>query len=101
MLATLIYARRQGLSFWLLTDIMVLAGPVVELLARVRTAAEDKTVLLWEVPAPAPGTAERALLWAQVISGMEVAQKLSPRDPAEGFDLPPGDVISSVEIEEK
>jgi hypothetical protein len=36
-----------------------------------------------------------------VISGLEVAKDLSLRDPSQGLDLPPGDVITSVEIEER
>jgi len=51
--------------------------------------------------APAPRLDGGYTIFGQVISGMEVAQKLSPRDPSQGFDLPPGDVINSVEIEEK
>jgi WD40 repeat protein len=62
----------------------VLAAAFVEAGAQVRTAAEDKTVLRWRVPAPAPGTAERVLLWAQVISGME----LEPGGAARVLDAP-------------
>jgi cyclophilin family peptidyl-prolyl cis-trans isomerase len=51
--------------------------------------------------APAPRLDGGHTIFGQVISGMEVAQKLSLRDPAGGFDLPPGDVITSVEIEER
>ena len=32
----------------------------------------DKTARLWPAPAPLPGEPERILLWAQVITGMEV-----------------------------
>lgn len=51
--------------------------------------------------APAPRLDGEYTIFGQVIQGMEVAQNLSLRDPAEGFDLPPGDVITSVEIEER
>jgi cyclophilin family peptidyl-prolyl cis-trans isomerase len=40
-------------------------------------------------------------IFGQVVSGMEVATNLSPRDPANNLDLPPGDKILSVTIEEK
>jgi cyclophilin family peptidyl-prolyl cis-trans isomerase len=40
-------------------------------------------------------------IFGQVISGLEVAKGLSLRDPSQGLDLPPGDVITSVEIEER
>ncbi len=37
----------------------------------VLTASDDKTARLWKVPQPLPGTPERILLWAQVLTGME------------------------------
>lgn len=40
-------------------------------------------------------------IFGKVISGMEVVESLSPRDPQEGADLPPGDKILSVTIVEK
>lgn len=40
-------------------------------------------------------------IFGQVISGMDVAQKLTPRNPEQGGDLPPGDVINSITIDEK
>jgi cyclophilin family peptidyl-prolyl cis-trans isomerase len=40
-------------------------------------------------------------IFGQVVSGMDVATNLSPRDPSTSFDLPPGDKILSVTIEEK
>ena len=40
-------------------------------------------------------------IFGQVISGLEVAEKLTPRDPSQGTLLPPGDKILSVTIEEK
>jgi len=36
-----------------------------------------------------------------VIEGMDVAKSLTPRDPSQAMDLPPGDRINSVTIEEK
>jgi cyclophilin family peptidyl-prolyl cis-trans isomerase/protein-disulfide isomerase len=40
-------------------------------------------------------------IFGRVISGMDVAVKLTPRNPGENMDLPPGDIITSVTIEEK
>jgi len=40
-------------------------------------------------------------IFGQVISGMDVAEKLSTRDTSESADLPPGDVILAIEIQEK
>ncbi|MBN2550035.1 MAG: peptidylprolyl isomerase [Anaerolineales bacterium] len=40
-------------------------------------------------------------IFGRVISGMDVAQKLTARDPSTGLDLPPGDKIISVTIEEQ
>ena len=40
-------------------------------------------------------------IFGQVISGLEVVENLTPRDPAQGVNLPPGDKIISVTIEEK
>ena len=40
-------------------------------------------------------------VFAKVIEGMEVVRGLSPRDPAEDPDAPPGDRILTIEIVEK
>lgn len=40
-------------------------------------------------------------IFGQVISGMDVLQNLTPRDPSKNADLPPGDKINSVTIEVK
>jgi cyclophilin family peptidyl-prolyl cis-trans isomerase len=40
-------------------------------------------------------------IFGQVASGMEVVSNLTPRNPAESMDLPPGDKILDVEIIEK
>ncbi|MGC8857361.1 MAG: peptidylprolyl isomerase [Anaerolineae bacterium] len=40
-------------------------------------------------------------IFGQVLSGMDVLEKLTPRDPSGGIALPPGDALLSVEIEEK
>lgn len=40
-------------------------------------------------------------IFGQVIAGLEVAQSLTPRDPSQTAELPPGDKIFSVEILER
>jgi cyclophilin family peptidyl-prolyl cis-trans isomerase len=40
-------------------------------------------------------------IFGHVIQGMDVATSLTPRDPSQGTDLPPGDKILSITIEEK
>jgi cyclophilin family peptidyl-prolyl cis-trans isomerase/protein-disulfide isomerase len=40
-------------------------------------------------------------IFGQVLSGLDVAEKLTPRDPSQGAALQPGDKILTVDIEEK
>jgi cyclophilin family peptidyl-prolyl cis-trans isomerase len=40
-------------------------------------------------------------IFGQVISGQEVAENITPRDPSQPVELPPGDKILGVTIEEK
>jgi cyclophilin family peptidyl-prolyl cis-trans isomerase len=40
-------------------------------------------------------------IFGRVVSGMEVVQALTPRNPEEGMSLPPGDAILGVTIEEQ
>jgi cyclophilin family peptidyl-prolyl cis-trans isomerase/protein-disulfide isomerase len=40
-------------------------------------------------------------IFGQVVQGMEVVKKLTPRDPSQSADLPAGDKIITVEIQEK
>ncbi len=40
-------------------------------------------------------------IFGRVIAGMNVVEQLAPRDPSRGVDLPPGDAILSVTIEEQ
>lgn len=39
-------------------------------------------------------------IFGRVIEGMDVVQAITPRDPSQNPDLPPGDVIQTVTIEE-
>jgi cyclophilin family peptidyl-prolyl cis-trans isomerase len=40
-------------------------------------------------------------IFGQVISGMDVVKAITPRDPSQSADLPPGDKILSITVEEK
>jgi cyclophilin family peptidyl-prolyl cis-trans isomerase len=40
-------------------------------------------------------------IFGEVLEGMEVVEALTPRDPSQGSDLPPGDIILKITIEEK
>ncbi len=51
--------------------------------------------------APTPQLDGGYTIFGQVISGMDVAESLTPRDPSQALDLPPGDEIISVEIQER
>jgi len=51
---------------------------------------------------PAPQLDGKYTIFGQVTAGMDVLQSLTPRDPGTGgSNLPPGDAILSVDIEEK
>ncbi len=51
--------------------------------------------------APATNLNGGYTIFGQVISGMDVVKALTPRDPSQNADLPPGDVIETITIEEK
>jgi cyclophilin family peptidyl-prolyl cis-trans isomerase/protein-disulfide isomerase len=51
--------------------------------------------------APAPHLDGGYTIFGQVLSGLEVAEQLTPRDPDKDTVLQPGDKILSVDIEEK
>jgi cyclophilin family peptidyl-prolyl cis-trans isomerase len=51
--------------------------------------------------APAAQFNGQYTIFGQVFSGMEVLSQLTPRDPQPGTDVPPGDRLISVTIEEK
>ena len=50
---------------------------------------------------PAPHLNGSYTIFGKVLSGMEVLEQLTPRDPQPGVSLPPGDKLISVTIEEK
>jgi len=51
--------------------------------------------------APAPNLNGSYTIFGEVIEGMDVAESLTERDPSQFGDLPEGDLILSVEIQEK
>jgi len=51
--------------------------------------------------APNSGWDGSYTIFGQVIAGMDVVQRLTPRNPEQTLDLPPGDLILSILIEEK
>ncbi len=50
---------------------------------------------------PAEQLTGQYTIFGEVIEGMEVVESITPRDPSQGVDLPPGDVIVSIVIEER
>jgi cyclophilin family peptidyl-prolyl cis-trans isomerase len=51
--------------------------------------------------APLPQLSGQYTIIGRVIEGMDVVQSLTPRDPSQGADLPPGDAIETIVIEEQ
>ena len=51
--------------------------------------------------APAPNLNGSYTVFGRVLSGMDVLEQLTPRDPQPGANLPPGDKLIKVTIEEK
>lgn len=51
--------------------------------------------------APTPTLDGKYTIFGKVISGMDVVNRLAARDPSQNIDLPPGDKILQISIEEK
>jgi cyclophilin family peptidyl-prolyl cis-trans isomerase len=50
---------------------------------------------------PAPHLDGGYTIFGEVVDGMAVAEDLTPRDPQAGGELPPGDLLIDVRIEEQ
>ncbi len=50
---------------------------------------------------PQPDLEPEFTVFGRVLVGMDVLQQLTPRDPAQDPDAPPGDVIETITIEER
>lgn len=50
---------------------------------------------------PLPQLNGNYTIFGQVISGIEVVEKLTPRDPSQSANLPPGDLILTIVVEER
>jgi cyclophilin family peptidyl-prolyl cis-trans isomerase len=51
--------------------------------------------------APTPHLDGGYTIFGEVLSGMEVVESLTPRDPSQGGDLPEGDLIIAVTVQEQ
>jgi cyclophilin family peptidyl-prolyl cis-trans isomerase len=71
------------------------------LLAMANAGPESNGSQFFITYAPAEHLDGGYTIFGKVLSGMEVLAGLSLRDPAQGFDQPPGDLLLGVEIEEK
>ncbi len=50
---------------------------------------------------PTPNLNPNFTIIGRVIEGMDVAESITPRDPQSGADVPPGDAIINITVEEK
>lgn len=71
------------------------------LLAMVNAGPDTNGSQFFITYGPAPHLNGAYTIFGQVINGMDVLARLTPRNPDAGMNLPPGDLILSVDIEEK
>ena len=71
------------------------------LLAMANSGANTNGSQFFITYGPTPDLDGDYTIFGRVISGMEVAESLTARDPSQGGGLPPGDKILGVTIEEK
>ena len=50
---------------------------------------------------PLPQLDDNYTIFGEVISGLEILEQLTPRDPLPGQDAPPGDLLLGIKIEER
>ena len=70
-------------------------------LAMANAGADSNGSQFFITLAPAPNLDGGYTIFGHVLEGMDVVKSLSVRDPSQNADLPPGDVIVKVTIEEK
>jgi len=71
------------------------------LVAMANAGADSNGSQFFITYAPAPKLDGNYTIFGRVISGMEAAESLTPRDPSQNANLPEGDKIISVTVEEK
>lgn len=71
------------------------------LLAMANAGADTNGSQFFITLAPVPNLDGGYTIFGQVIQGMEVVESLTVRDPSQNADLPPGDQIITISIEEK
>jgi cyclophilin family peptidyl-prolyl cis-trans isomerase/protein-disulfide isomerase len=71
------------------------------LVAMANAGADSNGSQFFITYAPLPDLDGGYTIFGQVITGMEVAESLTPRNPAQGGDLPPGDLILDITIDER
>lgn len=89
-------------GYYLITEINVsLAFDKPGMVAMVNSSPDTTGSQFFITYAPATQFNGQYTIFGQVLSGIEVLKRLTPRDPKLGADTPPGDRLISVTIEEK
>jgi len=71
------------------------------LVAMANSGADTNGSQFFVTYAEAPSLDGDYTIFGEVTSGMDVVQKLTPRDPSKGGELPVGDTILSITVEVK
>jgi cyclophilin family peptidyl-prolyl cis-trans isomerase/protein-disulfide isomerase len=71
------------------------------LVAMVNAGADSNGSQFFITYAAQPDLDGKYTIFGEVIDGMDVLEKLTPRDPSQQMGLPPGDKINSITIKEK
>lgn len=89
-------------GYYLITEINAsLAFDKPGMVAMVNSSPDTTGSQFFITYAPATQFNGQYTIFGQVLSGMDVLKRLTPRDPQVGVDVPPGDRLISVTIEEK